>query len=124
MVTVTTEAKNLINTLATAWEGFESLTILSEEYVSRVKQIDDAVVALSAMHPRWSEENNTVLPFPADDDWYEYEQNPLFSVFELTGDLLWAWKRVSASEPTIESLAALRFFSPAVYALARKATTL
>lgn len=123
MVAVTTEAKNLINTLATAFEGFTALTVLSEEYVSRVQQIDEAVFALSEMHPRWSEADKTVRPF-SDDEWDEYEQNPLFSVFELTGDLLWAWKRVSASEPTIESLAALRFFSPAVYALTRKASTL
>lgn len=121
MVTLTVDAKNLINALATAFEGFTDLPILSEEYVSRVQKIDEVVLALSEMHPSWSATDNAVLSV-SDDDWDEYEQNALFPVFELTGDLLWAWRRVNASEPTIDSIAALRFFSPTVYALTRKAS--
>lgn len=124
MVNASAEAKKIINALHAEFSGFTRLPLLSELYLSKAENLDKLVRSLAEQHPRWSAKEEMVLPFPEDGDWFEWEENPLFSVYELTEDLLWAWNKVEAATPTVESLVFLMRFSGALYALNGKAVSL
>lgn len=124
MATASETAKKTIDSLHAEFSGFTALPILSELYLDKAKNLDRQVRALVELHPRWSAEEGTILPFPVDGDWFEWEENPLFSIHELTEDLLWTWNKMQASGPTIESLIFFQRFSASLYALVGKAEKL
>lgn len=124
MVTVSAEAKSIIHALSAEFVGFTGLPILSELYVSKAENLNGLVLALAKRHPRWSAEDEAILPFPEDGDWFEWKENSLFHIYELTEDLLWGWNKMNASAPTAESLVFLMRFSGALNALYGKAEAL
>lgn len=124
MVTVSAEVKSIIHALASEFVGFTALPIRSELYASKAENLNGLVLALAKRHPRWSEEDEAILPFPEDGDWFEWEENPLFPIYELTEDLLWGWNKMTASAPTVESLVFLMRFSGALNALYGKSEKL
>lgn len=112
-------AKKLIQSLESEFKGFTGLAIRSEEYAEKVVELDSLVIALAQLHPRWDAQEGVIHSF-SDEDRETYEENPLFPVFELTEDLLWAWNKMQAAGPTIESLVFFQRFSAPLYALGGK----
>ena len=119
MTTTSATVKKLVQSLDSEFKGFTGLTIRSEEYSAKVVELDSLVIALSQLHPKWDAEEG-VIHSVSDEDWEAYEENPLFPIFVLTEDLLWAWNKMQAADPTIESLVFFQRFSAPLYALGGK----
>lgn len=104
-MSVVEQMRALVAGLISDWVSFTSTEILSEEYNDIAEAIAEGVVALAALHPRWSPEDNKILPLTKENAHLSKEgEDPLFLKWEEVEDLFHAWDVMQSTRRTLNSI--------------------
>lgn len=98
------QIKELVTKLISDWVSFVSAELLSETYNASAESIAEGVYALSALHPRWSEEDATILSYTKENAHLTDEEDPLFETWEQVEDLFSAWQEMQTTKLTLDSV--------------------
>lgn len=98
------QVKDIVTKLVSDWSSLMSAELLSETYNASAESFAEGVYALSALHPRWSEEETTILSYTKDSAHLLNEEDPLFQSWEQVEDLFDAWQGMQSSKLTLNSV--------------------
>lgn len=104
-MSVVEQMRELVAGLVSDWASFVSAEILSETYNDKAEAIAEGVVALAALHPRWSPEECKILPLAKENVHLSVEGiDPLFTKWEQIEDLFSAWDAMQSTKRTLDSI--------------------
>lgn len=104
-MSVMEQMRALVAELISDWVSFTSAEIFSEEYNDNAEAIAEGVVALATLHPRWSPEENNILPLTKENAHLSKEgEDPLFLKWEQVEDLFHAWDVMQSTRRTLNSV--------------------
>lgn len=104
-MSVVEQMRKLVAGLVSDWVIYVSAEIYSEAYNDKAEAIAEGVVALAALHPRWSENERKILPWTKENAHLsEEDKDPLFAKWEQVEDLFSAWDRMQSTKRTLDSV--------------------
>jgi hypothetical protein len=97
--------KGIIQNIALEFKGFSSAEIGSQEYAAKGAALESLVMSLARLHPRWSPEEETIVPWSEENAHLNREtESSLCMVFEYSEDLFRVWRQINAARPSADSL--------------------
>lgn len=123
METVEEPVKRVVERLDAEFREFINCEVASPAYAAKGAAIEELVLCLARKHPRWSAEQEIILPWSEENSHLtKADENTPFWVFEYVEELVWSWREMEADHPTAVSLAhGLSRFPRALLALCRVA---
>lgn len=104
MEVVGESVKGITERITTEFKGFSDSEIGSQDYADRGAAIEELLASLARLHPRWSAEEEVILPV-TEENLPRAGEDPQFWVSEYSEELVRAWQEMNADHPTANSLA-------------------